>query len=182
MDSCSGNGSCDDTSGEPVCSCTGGLYGPKCDNDCSTVPACTGDRRIASAQDLAAVQNCSSIDGALRIERTDLTDLTGLECLQSVTGIVTIGWNDGITSLQGLRNLQSVGQNFSIVAMNGLTDLGGLDSLASVGRHLVIRDNTGLVSLNGLEGVTSVGGNLEILRNADSLVDITRPQKSHAGW
>jgi hypothetical protein len=71
----------------------------------------------------------------------DLTDLSGLESLTSVSGSVTVSVNPQI-------------ENFT-----------GIDALTNVGGDLTIEDNDGLTSLDGLS-VTTVGGDLKILSNA----------------
>jgi hypothetical protein len=134
---------------------------------------CTGDAVIfepdASVK-IAALDNCTEIVGNLYVEHTTLTNLTGLENLTSVSGLVDIYSNLQLTNLDALNNLTNVG---SLVVRDNaiLTSITPLSNLSSVDNSLSIRRNNVLTSLNGLEGITSVGGALYIDDN-DALTNL----------
>jgi len=129
-------------------------------------------------EDLTPLNILTSVSGLLLIMESDaLTNLDGLESLTSV-GSLSIGNNDALTNLDGLENLTSVGAGVNIVANDALTDLGGLGSLTSVGASLTISQNSALTNIDGLGSLTSVGGNLWIqsnpaLTNIDGLQNLT---------
>jgi hypothetical protein len=127
---------------------------------------CTGNFVIDwndTSGDIAALSGCTEIDGYLYIESTDLTSLTGLEGLTSVSGTVDIYNNPQLTSLNALNNLTSV-DALRIRDNNVLTSLSGLNNITSV-RNLEISRNNVLTSLNGLEGITSVSNYILISWN-----------------
>jgi hypothetical protein len=127
---------------------------------------CTGNfviDWIETSNDIAALSGCTEIDGYLYIESTDLTSLTGLEGLTSVSGAVDIYNNPQLTSLNALNNLTSV-DALRIRDNNALTSLSGLNNITSV-RNLEISRNNVLTSLNGLEGITSVSNYILISWN-----------------
>jgi hypothetical protein len=134
---------------------------------------CTGEFVIfepdASVK-IAALENCTEIVGNLYVEHTTLTNLTGLENLTSVSGLVDIYSNLQLTNLDALNNLTNVG---SLVVRDNaiLTSITPLSNLTSVDNSLSIRRNNVLTSLNGLEGITSVGGALYIDDN-DALTNL----------
>ena len=89
-----------------------------------------------------------------------------------------ISSNDALTNLSGLENLETVG-NYLVIRDNyALTSLSGLGNLTSVGGFLGIYYNTALTSL-GLTGLQRVGGYFEIASNpllCKSLVEELRNQ------
>ncbi|NBC05988.1 MAG: HYR domain-containing protein, partial [Bacteroidetes bacterium] len=109
--------------------------------------------------------NCSQITGFLTISGNDITDLSPLANLQSVTESLDITFNDALTSLQGLNNLSSVGGDLSIESNDALASLQELNNLSSVGGSLSIRFSPALTSLQGLDNISSVSGDLSIESN-----------------
>lgn len=92
--------------------------------------------------------NCTQITGNLIVAAnsgtTNITDLTPLENLTSVSGLMVIDNNQNLTSLNGLNNLTTVG-GLLIIANNAtLTNINGLSSLTSIGSHITIESNASL--------------------------------------
>ena len=114
--------------------------------------------------------NCTEIEGNVKINGNDITNLNGLNVLTAIGGYLSIGNyysnNPVLTSLTGLDNVTSIGGNLRIYVNVALTSLTGLDNVTYIGGNLVIWDNTALTSLTALNNVTSIGGNLQIGFNA----------------
>ncbi|MCB9706376.1 MAG: hypothetical protein H6711_31310 [Myxococcales bacterium] len=114
----------------------------------------------------------------------ELSDLTGLDAVESVGGDLLIGrgrasdlgdpcsWygspggNAGLTSLKGLDALESVQGTLGIACNESLGEIGGLASLHTVGGAIRLIENRALADLTGLGGVggalTDVGGHLQV--------------------
>jgi hypothetical protein len=73
----------------------------------SATRSCQGPVTIARKADLTSVGTwCATIDGDLRIVETDLTNLDGLDHLQSVRNLIVLN-NANLASLEGLRGLRA---------------------------------------------------------------------------
>jgi len=102
----------------------------------------------------ATVSGCFSVVGLLRIEGSDLTDLSALAGLVEIRGGLEIHDNAGLLSLAGLESLQAV--------RVGGGHLGHLH----IGRYDEgVQGNPGLMSLEALGGLREVEGNLDIEYN-----------------
>ncbi len=129
-----------------------------------------------SLTNLTGLNNLDSVGGSFRIEyNLSLTSLTGLENLVTI-GIS--GWvyhrivsNFMLTSLTGLDNLTTIEGGQLQIAANGLTSLTGLNNVTFIGGSLGIEYNTSLTSLTGLDNVTSIEGSLFIYHN-DALTNL----------
>jgi len=108
-----------------------------------------------------------------------LTNLDGLQSLESIGGTIQITNNALLTNLYGLGSLTSVGVTFSIDNNAALENL-GLGSLASVVGNLVISNNDALTNTAGTGSLISVGGALEIANN-DVLTDLDGLDLSSVG-
>ncbi|MGX5857972.1 T9SS type A sorting domain-containing protein [Dyadobacter jiangsuensis] len=125
-----------------------------------------GDITIAGADitDLSPLKNIETITGKLTIQNnSSLPDLKGLEALTSVQHLL-IYTNDLLTDLSGLEGLQSVSGIIHVRYHKNLTSLTGLDNLASVG-SLYITNNDALTDLTGLAGLTTVTDLLSVNTN-----------------
>ncbi len=79
---------------------------------------------------------CTEIEGDVGIGLplgTDITNLYGLNVLNTIEGDLIILCNSSITDLTGLDNLTSIGGNLTIIYNNALTSLRGLENLTSIG-------------------------------------------------
>jgi len=108
---------------------------------------------------------CTVIQGDVRIQGSDITNLNGLNVLTSIQGGMFIIFNDLLISLSGLDNLTSVGGGVTIDYNNPITSLSGLENLTSIGGWLGIHYNMNLTSLTGLENLTSLNGGLSVEYN-----------------
>ncbi|MBL4662515.1 MAG: T9SS type A sorting domain-containing protein, partial [Flavobacteriaceae bacterium] len=139
-------------------------------------PNCTqfpGDLRIGGTaqsdiDDLASLQDITSITGSLIVSKTSLTNLQGLNSLITINNGLSIGLNNDITSVNGLNNLSVVGSSITFLSNPSLTsiaDLGPIQFLQS----LHISSNDALINLEGLNQLTTVstiGGSVDISSNA----------------
>lgn len=107
---------------------------------------------VQSAADAALYGACERVNGDLRISAPELTDLSALAALRSVSGKLEIAGNSRLDALSGLEQLEQVG-SLSIHDNAELDDLSGLQSLHGANR-VVISENAELSSLRGLEGLT----------------------------
>ncbi len=158
---------------------------PGCNNitevsvTCGTDECPPGDVILASQAEVDAFvvlyPDCTSISGALTINGTDITNLTGLANIQYVLGDVIIQ-NTQLTSLNDL-SLIGVNGQFEINGNTQLATIAALSNITSLG-SLRIVNNDNLISLNGLENIESINTDataiigLEINGN-NSLTDIT---------
>ncbi|MEE4258450.1 MAG: T9SS type A sorting domain-containing protein [Bacteroidales bacterium] len=119
---------------------------------------------------------CAEIEGDVWIgvlPETDITNLNGLNVLNSIGGSLEIAFNKDLTNLTGLDNLTSIGGDLKIGSNNALVSLTGLERLTSIGGNLeigfqsgmLLLGNPSLTSLEGLANLTSLGGNLHIAEN-----------------
>jgi len=152
--------------------------------------ALEGDTTVSSQGELEEIARHTAIRGDLTISCPGCDDLTDLECVESVNGVLSIEGTDHLPSLVGLDSLAEAGSlviddNASLASLaalasletslgcldivyNGsLSDLTGLEGVASVENDAKIFHNTGLETVSGLGGLTAIGGSLEIHDNPD---------------
>ncbi|WP_299223836.1 T9SS type A sorting domain-containing protein [uncultured Psychroserpens sp.] len=111
------------------------------------------------------VSSYTDINGSLRIASylpdSDITDLTALNTISSISNNLEIFGNPYLESLDGFNNLVSIG-NFLDIRSSGLKDLKELENLVFIGNSIYVLGANGLESLEGLEGITSLPGSLVI--------------------
>lgn len=121
---------------------------------------------IPQLTNLQGLESINSLGGTLFINSNyNLQSLDGLESLTSVGWDLNIYSNENIQSLQGLESLTYVGGYLNIDTNNNLQSLDGLGNLNSVGDYLKIYDNENLQNIKDLESLNSVGGILWIGNN-----------------
>jgi len=82
---------------------------------------------------------CTVVEGDVKINGNDISDLSKLNVLTSIEGNFTIGniinfpINQNLTSLSGLNKLTNVGGNLSILGNEKITNLNELFMLVYVG-------------------------------------------------
>ena len=100
-------------------------------------------------------ENRTTIEGSLYIVGNPvLSDLKGLEHIESVSGTLLIQKQESRTILDGLNNLISVNE-LNIRSNGAIETLEGLSNLASI-NHLIIYNNDAMKSLAGLGHLESV--------------------------
>lgn len=123
---------------------------------------------IENFSDLTALSHLEVLD----IENEDnLTGLTGLELIESMNRI-GLKWCHELTDLTGLNNLDSVYQNISINQCNGLVSLEGLNNLRTVG-SFGVRSCPEFTSFSGLENLERLRRGGFLIRNLPQLENLT---------
>ncbi|MEM7370559.1 MAG: T9SS type A sorting domain-containing protein [Bacteroidota bacterium] len=107
---------------------------------------------------------CTELNGALHIipmwghEETDITDLSPLSSLTSVSGELIIRQNPHLKSLKGLENLTSIGKWLIIENNDSLEHLDALSGVKEVGGGLFLEGNSRIQQIEGLANVVSKRG------------------------
>lgn len=122
--------------------------------------------------------NCTEIDDDLVIAGTwsggsDITSLEAFQNLTSVTGDLTIEYNNNLSSLNGLNNLTHIGGNLTIQVNINLLNLNGLSSLSNVGGSIFLYSNHKLDDIDGIAQLNSIPGDFEIYFN-NNLIDFPK--------
>jgi hypothetical protein len=99
-----------------------------------------GNVTLYSQWDIPMYGGVTCITGDLRVERSSLTGLTGLETLVAVGGVVQIRSNSALVSVDGLGNLKSAG-GIAVESNERLSSLAGLANLQTLGSDPVISYN-----------------------------------------
>ena len=95
----------------------------------------------------------------------DITDLSPLSNIIHITGNAKIEANT-LTNLIGLNNLQTIGENFTIKTNPYLSTLGNFPALQSIGGDFFVSNNATLTTLNNFPILQSIGGNFDVFKNA----------------
>ncbi|SRX54341.1 T9SS type A sorting domain-containing protein [Aequorivita sp. CIP111184] len=112
---------------------------------------------------------CTNFLIDITVEGANITNLQGLNQVESCSSNFEIRNNPQLQSLEGLENLTYTGQLFKIVNNPLLQDLQGLNSFT--GRGIYLLENDGLLNLNGLDSYTD--GQTTFVDFNDSLIDIS---------
>lgn len=115
--------------------------------------------------------NCTKIEGHVAIMGEDITDLSGLNVINTIDSTLLIWDCIRLKNFSGLENLDSIHGELSIHANDSLINLEGLNGLKFIGEDLWIFTNYIITSLNGLNQLDSIGGSLHIALN-DSLTNL----------
>jgi len=112
---------------------------------------------------------CNEIEGDVTIIGWNISNLSGLNVITAIYGDLKIGGYDNwtiITDLAGLENLNSLGGSLIISHNTALSNLSGLNNLTSIGGDITIFSNDAMTSLSGLENLDAGSiGNLSIFNN-----------------
>jgi hypothetical protein len=73
--------------------------------------------------------DCDIVDGTIRINGSDIHDLSGLSSIVSIDGDLEITGNGQIVNLEGLDNLEKIGGSIRIINNPALTDIDGLKNV-----------------------------------------------------
>lgn len=120
---------------------------------------------------------CTKIEGFVWIRGADISDLVGLNGLDTVLGSLTIGdsWkgvNPELITLEGLENLSCIGEDLVIHNNDNLVSIQALSGLNRIGKSIKILDNDHLMSLTGLEGIDSLSEMIDF-QNNNALTNLT---------
>ena len=109
--------------------------------------------------------NCTEIQGDVKIDGLDISNLNGLTNIVTIDGDLEIYDNPNLTSLEGLEQLELITGDLDIIN-NGLINLIGLDNLNKVEGFVWIDSHIALQSLDGLNNLTEIGDFFEIWDNS----------------
>lgn len=125
----------------------------------------TISNQVSSLSPLLQTQ-LSNVNGNVSIVMcADLCELTGLNNLQTIGGVLKIENNLCLQNITALAGLNEIGENLIIKNNNSLVNLLNIGSLLSVGGNVLISELPALTSLNGLDALHEVGGNFTISNN-----------------
>ncbi len=99
----------------------------------------------------------SIIDGSLTIQGTDITDLSYLSNIVEITDGLLIQ-QTGLVNLTGLDNLATIGGIVIIYFNSSLTSLNGLQTLATVGGSFIMYYNFALSDCCAIQALINGGG------------------------
>jgi hypothetical protein len=105
------------------------------------------------------------VEGSVRINRIDATNLDFMGCLEEVTGDITIFGNEQLTNVDGLWSLTTIGTDFIFSENTALVDFNGLPNLEKIETNLVLKNNDAMEQINGFQSLAGVEGNLTIQNN-----------------
>lgn len=118
-----------------------------------------GNLFVMSNPKLRRVENVGSPEqlDALRIgNNASLTDFSGLQTLQFVTGSVAVSDSKQLKNLKGLSRLRQVGGDLELSYSNAIKDMDGLQNLEEIGGDLKIIQNHNLQDLSQLGSLAQV--------------------------
>jgi hypothetical protein len=140
--------------------------------DCSIATSTwSGHLVIESEADLAKLDGIRTIEGELQIDKTGLTNLDVLGCIEEVGGELTIFGNAELIDVTGLGALTRVGDSFILSENTALPELVGIDALTQVGGSTIIQGNVAMTGLSGLTSLATIVGAINF-RSNDSLEHI----------
>jgi hypothetical protein len=108
-----------------------------------------GDVLPADVADLCLSNLNLAVDGS--VDLTGVSDLSGLTCVNHISGDLRLHCNPSLATLAGLENLLTVGGDVEIVGDDALYNLDGLGSLTTIGGDLRITRNAALQNLSGVD-------------------------------
>ncbi|RYY00549.1 T9SS sorting signal type C domain-containing protein [bacterium] len=123
--------------------------------------------------------NCTQITGSLQISGDDITDLSPLNGIESVSDWFSIYDCPQLTEINGLTNLTHIGTDIYIGYNNNLTSLEGLSGVTHSTNYIYIEFNPLLESLTGLNYLSTFEGQILIVGN-ENLTDISNLQAIEA--
>jgi len=138
---------------------------------CTQVSTLTFDTQEEVDAFIIDYPNCIDYTGSININGNTITNLSGLENLNSIGGFLYIRNNELVT-LAGLANLTSIGGYLRIENNPVLANLNGLENLNTIDGYLKIKNNGVLANLNGLANLSNTGDYIEI-HNSNLLADLT---------
>lgn len=100
---------------------------------------------------------CTIIEGDVTIAGNDISNLAGLNVLDSILGKLDIGGGNDLIDLSGLESLKFIGESLNVDFCEYLRYFSGLNNLTTISGSLHIEFNDRLTSITGLQNLSSVG-------------------------
>ena len=127
----------------------------------------SGKLKFTNQKELDLFGRCykkRSFEGDIVIDKSSITNIDALICLDEINGRLLIKRNDNLISVNGLSKLKSI--NNLIISFNkNLYSLKGLENLSKVKNNVVIYRNTFLTDTSSISENISLGGKLVIKSN-----------------
>ena len=157
---------CDDGDAEDCgdcnATCTGAGTGISCDDDQGIFD---DSIRIDEASDLERLIGYTEVTGRVEIIGADVTNLEGLNSLETIGIDLIIQDCPNLTDITALSNLTSIGEDLFMQRNHALTSLAGLENLVTVGEYLSIQRHDSLTTLAALSNLTDLGQRNGLLEN-----------------
>ncbi|MBM3435804.1 MAG: T9SS type A sorting domain-containing protein [Bacteroidetes bacterium] len=113
---------------------------------------------------------CTEIEGDVLIEGYGISNLAGLNEIQSISGYLKLFYCYGLSDLEGLNSLQTIGGYFAISNLDYLQNLDALESLYSIGGGFSLYWDPDLEDISGLNGLIEVSDiNFQLLPALSSI-------------
>jgi hypothetical protein len=160
VDSSSSDGG-SSSSGEPPAECPPRAEVPPAPVDCAGANGVIDTSVIideTGMTDPSILEGVITVNGSIRISRTELTDLNFMACVRSVTGDITIFDNDMLTNVDGLWSVEDIGTDFVFSQNDALTDFNGLPNITKLINNLVMRENGALTRVSGFNNLVGIDG------------------------
>lgn len=110
--------------------------------------------------DPSILEGVVEVTGAIRINRTAVTDLNFMACVTTVGADVTIFGNEQLTNVDGLWSLTDIGTDFVFSQNNAIEDFNGLPNVAQLVDNLVMRENASLRTISGFHSLVGINGSV----------------------
>lgn len=124
-----------------------------------------------NGDDPSILEGVVRVEGSIRINRIDAQNLDFMQCVQEVTGDVTIFGNENLTNVDGLWSLTDIGTDFIFSENTAITDFNGLPNVTRIPQNLIMKNNDSLETVSGFHQLVGIEGNLTI-QNNDALMGI----------
>ena len=96
---------------------------------------------------------------------SDISDLSPLVAITEITGNVLVQNNSGLTNLMGLNQLQTIDGFFSVSNNATLTSLGNFTEVQTIGGSFEVFENADLTSLGDFSTLETIGGSFYMSNN-----------------
>ena len=142
---------------------------------------------MSDISDLSPLVAITEITGNVVVQLNLVSNLMGLNQLQSIGGDFKVSSNEDLTSLGDFTALQSIGGTFQVSNNAVLTSLGDFSTLQTIGGDFVVGEydagNAVLTSLGNFTALQTIEGDFDVHYNDDliSLGDFTA-LKTIGGW
>lgn len=120
---------------------------------------------IESEADIAQLDGIRVVQGELQVDKTTLTDLDFLGCVEEVGNRLTIFGNTELTNVDGLWSLRRVGGAFILSENTALPEFDAARELTEVADSVIIQDNSAMTGISGLTSLATIGGAINIRSN-----------------
>ncbi|MCA9655441.1 MAG: hypothetical protein H6712_07940 [Myxococcales bacterium] len=163
------------SSGGPMTDCQDPREIPAAPVDCSGVDGTLDGSAIIEegGDDPSILEGIRVVTGSIQLNRTDLTNLDFMACVQEVGGEVNIYDNDMLTNVDGLWSLTMIGTHFVFSENSALVDFDGMPNVQVIGTsetaefagNLIMKNNDALETISGFHSLVGVNNNLTIQTN-----------------